>query len=147
MVVYYKGDKMLVLKILGVLFVIYLLFEIVRIIDEFTVKRYRYIFFNKQTFISSSIGYACAVVGYIWYTNALEGHGDVLNGKLLMIISALFLFWVILKNITSTGFFIGIVLTPVQQAIYLTLAAGGVLLVLLLSLAYADAKPVYRIDD
>jgi len=137
---------MLVLKILGVLLALFSLFKITQEINKFTNKRYRYLFFNKKTLLSSFAGYASAIVGYIWYTNALQQHGDILNGKLLMIIGALFLFWTVVYNIANTSFFIGTVFTLVQQISYLIVAAGGIILYVIMIAVYADAKPVYRID-
>jgi len=137
---------MLILKILAALVALYVIYLIAVAINQFTQKRYKYLFLNKTTLTTSLSGYGALFFGYSWYMNALDKHGDILNGQILIGIGVLLLLWTLDSNIKNTGLFIGIVFTAIQQVIYLIVGAAGLFILLLLFAAYAQAKPVYRID-
>jgi len=137
---------MLILKILAALVALYVIYLIAVAINQFTQKRYRYLFLNQTTLITSLSGYGALLFGYSWYMNALDKHGDILNGQILIGIGVVLLFWTIYSNIKNTGLLIGIIFTVIQQIIYFVVAAAGALILFLLFAAYAQAKPVYRID-
>ena len=137
---------MLILKILAVLAVLYMLYLIAIALNQFTQKRYGYLFLNPATLTTSLSGYGALFFGYSWYMNALDKHGDILNGQILIGIGILLLLWTIYSNIKNTGLLIGIVFTAIQQIIYLVVGTAGLFILLLLFAAYAEAKPVYRID-
>ena len=137
---------MLILKILAALAVLYVLYLIAIALNKFTQKRYGYLFLNPTTLTTSLSGYGALFFGYSWYMNALDKHGDILNGQILIGIGALLLLWTIYSNIKNTGLLIGIVFTAIQQIIYIVVGAAGLFILLLLFAAYAQAKPVYRID-
>ena len=137
---------MLILKILAVLAALYLLYLLTIGVNRFTLKRYNYLFINTLTLSTSLGGYAASVGGYFWYMTALKNHADILNGQILMGIGALLLLYTLYKNIMHTDETIGLVLTVVQQVIYLVAGVIGLILICLIFLAYSDAKPVYRIN-
>jgi len=137
---------MLILKILASLVALYVIYLIAVAINQFTQKRYEYLFLNKTTLITSLSGYGALLFGYSWYMNALDKHGDILNGQILIGVGILLLLWTIYSNIKNTGLLIGIVFTAIQQIIYLVVGAAGIFILLLLFAAYGEAKPVYRID-
>ena len=137
---------MLILKILASLVTLYVIYLIAVAINQFTQKRYEYLFLNKTTLITSLSGYGALLFGYSWYMNALDKHGDILNGQILIGVGILLLLWTIYSNIKNTGLLIGIVFTAIQQIIYLVVGAAGIFILLLLFAAYGEAKPVYRID-
>ena len=137
---------MLILKILAALVALYVIYLIAVAINQFTQKRYKYLFLNQTTLITSLSGYGALLFGYSWYMNALNKHGDILNGQILVGIGALLLLWTIYSNIKNTGLLIGIVFTAIQQIIYLVVGATSLFILFLLVAAYAEAKPVYRID-
>jgi len=137
---------MLILKILAALAVLYALYMIAVEINKYTQKKYRYLFLNKITLITSLSGYGASFFGYNWYVNALSQHGDILNGQILMAIGAILLLWTIYTNIDKTGLFTGTIFTVIQQVIYLVVGAAGLFILVLLFAVYAQAKPVYRID-
>jgi uncharacterized membrane protein YuzA (DUF378 family) len=78
--------------------------------------------------------------------NALNKHGDILNGQILMVIGVSLLLWTIYTNIKNTGLLTGVIFTFIQQIIYLVVGAAGIFILFLLFAMYAQAKPVYRID-
>ena len=137
---------MLILKILAALVALYVIYLIAVALNQFTQKRYGYLFLNKKTLITSLSGYGALLFGYSWYMNALDKHGDILNGQILIGIGVVLLFWTIYSNIKNTGLLIGIIFTVIQQIIYLVVGAAGLFILFLLFAAYAQAKPVYRID-
>ena len=78
--------------------------------------------------------------------NALDKHGDILNGQILIGIGILLLLWTIYSNIKNTDLIIGMIFTFMQQVLYFIVAAAGAVILFLFFAAYAQAKPVYRID-
>ncbi|WP_151899636.1 hypothetical protein [Sulfurimonas hydrogeniphila] len=137
---------MLILKIIAALVVLYVLYIIAIEINKYTQKKYRYLFLNKITLITSLSGYGVSFFGYNWYVNALSQHGDILNGQILMAIGAILLLWTMYTNIDKTGLFTGAIFTVIQQVLYLVVGAAGLFILVLLFAVYAQAKPVYRID-
>lgn len=137
---------MLILEILGVLLALFTLFVIGELINRFTTNRYNYLFFNKETFISSLVGYAGCFIGDMWYMSALKEGGDVLNGLIIIGVGVIALLWTLYSNIKNTNFIIGIVFTPLQQLGYLVVAAGGAIFMAFIGVLVSQAKPVYRID-
>jgi len=137
---------MLILKILAALVVLYVIYQIAIALNLFTQKRYGYLFLNKQTLITSLSGYGALLFGESWYLSALAKHGDILNGQILIGIGVLLLLWTIYSNITNTGLLTGIIFTAIQQIIYLVVGAASFLILFLLFAAYANVKPVYRIN-
>ena len=137
---------MLILKILAALAVLYVLYLIAIALNKFTQKRYGYLFLNPATLTTSLSGYGALFFGYSWYMNALNKHGDILNGQILIGIGILLLLWTIYSNIKNTDLIIGVMFTFIQQILYFVVAAAGALILFLLFAAYAQAKPVYRID-
>ena len=137
---------MLILKILAALAVLLILYFIAIEINKYTQKRYRFLFLNKTTLTTSLSGYGSLLVGYNWYVNTLEKHGDILNGQILIGVGTLLLFWTIYNNIKNTGLVVGTLFTLIQQLLYLMIGAGGLFILLVLVLVSAQAKPVYSID-
>jgi len=137
---------MLILKILAVLAALYLLYQLAIVVNRYTYRRYNYLFINTITMSTSLGGYGASLFGYFWYTKALHNHTDILNGQILMGIGALLLLYTFYRNIMHTDEIVGVLLTVAQQIIYLVIGALGFILLLIMLLAYAEAKPVYRIN-
>lgn len=138
---------MLVVKIIGFLVAIYLVFMLVVKINDYTRDKYRYDFFNMTNFTISAIGYGLLYFGYIWYMKALDKHGDVLNGQILIGIGIVLLLGVIYLNVKNTSLSAGVSLSIVQAPIYSVLSIIA-LFVLLASIAFfSETKPVYNIND
>lgn len=137
---------MLILKILAGLAVMYILYMIAIEINKYTQKRYRYLFLDKVTLATSLSGYGALFVGYGWYMNALKNHGDILNGQILIGVGLALLIWTIYSNIKNTDLLIGSLFTVIQQIIYIAVGIGGAVILFFLFAAFAQAKPVYRIN-
>ncbi len=138
---------MLVVKIIGFLVATYLIFMLVVKINDYTRDKYRYDFFNMTNFTISAIGYGLLYFGYIWYMKALDKHGDVLNGQILIGIGIILLLGVIYLNVKNTSLSAGVSLSIVQAPIYSVLSIIA-LFVLLASIAFfSETKPVYNIND
>lgn len=138
---------MLVVKIICFLVAMYLVFMLVVKINDYTRDKYRYDFFNMTNFTISAIGYGLLYFGYIWYMKALDKHGDVLNGQILIGIGIVLLLGVIYLNVKNTSLSAGVSLSIVQAPIYSVLSIIA-LFVLLASIAFfSETKPVYNIND
>ena len=86
---------MLILKILAALAVLFVLYKIAIEVNKFTQKNYQYLFLNQTTLTTSLVGYGSSLLGYMWYMDALNKHGDILNGQILMVIGVSLLLWTI----------------------------------------------------
>jgi hypothetical protein len=137
---------MLVLKILAALAALYGLYLIAIGVNRFTQKRYGYLFLNRVTLFTSLGGYFSLYFGYRWYMNMLVKHGDILNGQIVMVIGVALLLWTLYSNIKHTGLFIGIVFTVIQQILYFVVGVISIIILIMLGAAYAQAKPIYRIN-
>ncbi len=137
---------MLILEILGVLLALFILFITLKWVNQFTTMHYSYLFINKEMLISSLIGYAGLIAGYLWYMSALKEGGDTLNGLIIIGVGVLALLWTLYSNMNNTNIIIGILLTPLQQMGYLVVAAGGAVVLAFIVVLAFEAKPVYRID-
>ena len=137
---------MLILKILGSVALLFILYLLAVKINEFTAKRHGYLFLNKTTLTTSLSGYVSCFFGYTWYMDALQKHGDILNGEILMAVGVGLLLWTLYSNIKNTDIVVGFLFRFVQQALYLVAGAVGLVILLLMFAMFAEAKPVYRID-
>ena len=137
---------MMILKILGILASIAALYFLIKGMQAFIYKVYRYELFNWKNYVITTIGYVLIYIGYKLFNKALESHGDLLNGELLFGIGVIFVLYVIYDNIKHTSVIIGGLFTLVQLVLYVGLAAVGLFVLFAMFAMYAGAKPVYRID-
>ena len=138
---------MVVLSIIGIIIALILVALFVQYSNKQSQRAYNYEIFNAGNFIVSVLGYLAIYFGNGWYTDALKGQGDLLNGELLMAIGGVFLLGVVYLNIKNTSFLYGLVMSVVTEIFYAA-ATPVVLLVLLMTAAFfAETKPVYNIND
>lgn len=138
---------MTVLIIIGILVSIYLVYLLVIKVNQYTIKKYDYEFFNMANYLISALAYVLLYFGYKWYMSALEKHGDMLNGQILIVIGVILLIGVIYINIKNTSPTVGISLSIVQAPIYSALAVVSVLAIAMAIAFFAETKPVYSIND
>jgi hypothetical protein len=143
---YKEGEKMLVLKIIGVALALFLLYKLVMKINEYTNKKYSHIFFDEITTGVYIAIYAAIYLGYQWYLNALETSNDPLNGLVVISIGILTFICILIYNIKRTKFLFGLVFTFIQAVLLIPFCLIGVLMILGLLALALDAKPVYHID-
>ncbi|MBU3014038.1 hypothetical protein KO488_04660 [Poseidonibacter lekithochrous] len=110
---------MVVLLVLGVVtFYIFVLFLMIKTNRYTNIKRGKEFFHGKYLFVYF-ISFTLIYYGYEWYEEAIESNGDILNGIILIILAAILLVLVIIRNIKSSNFIFGITITIVQIILYM----------------------------
>lgn len=138
---------MLVLKIIGALVAIFLVYLFVIWINGYTDKKYKYEFFNLGNYFVSALGYVLIYYGHDWYVSALEKNLDILNGQLIMGFGVMLLAGVVYYNIKNTSLSTGLALSVVQLLLYSVLAVVGFLALIMAIGYFSQTKPVYNVND
>jgi len=138
---------MLVLKIIGILITVFLVYLMIVKVNEYTIQKYRYEFFNMGNFLISAVGYGLLYFGYKWYMSALEKNQDILNGQILIGIGVILILTVIYYNIKNTSGPTGLALSLVQAPIYSVLAVFSLIVLIAAVAFFSETKPVYNIND
>jgi len=138
---------MLVLKIIGILIAVFLVYLLIVKVNEYTIEKYRYEFFNMGNFLLSAVGYGLLYFGYKWYMNALEKNQDILNGQILIGIGLILILTVIYYNIKNTSGPTGLIFSLIQAPIYSVLAVFAVIALIAAVAFFSETKPVYNISD
>jgi vacuolar-type H+-ATPase subunit I/STV1 len=116
-------------------------------VNEYTIQKYRYEFFNMGNFLISAVGYGLLYFGYKWYMSALEKNQDILNGQILIGIGVILILTVIYYNIKNTSGPTGLALSLVQAPIYSVLAVFSLIVLIAAVAFFSETKPVYNIND
>jgi len=138
---------MFVLKVLGVILGLYLLYEFIKLLNRVSDKKYNYKFFDEGSAFIVSIGYYFCYFGYSWYEDAVRVGGDILNGSILMGIGAIILLIMMYINIKSTNLFMGVVFGIFQFLVYIPVAVIAFYLVVVIIAALFQTKPVYVLNN
>jgi hypothetical protein len=137
---------MTVLKIIGFIAFVLLLYWLVISINSYSYKKYKYEFFNMQNFVTTAIGYAFLFFGNNWYMNAVKANGDLLNGGILIGIGAVTVLYVVYINIKRTDLLFGLFFTLFQLVLYVALTLGAAFALLIVMAALSETKPVYNLN-
>lgn len=137
---------MLVLSIIGIIVGIILVYGIVIHVNEYTLKKYDYEYFDLVTYGISAAGYVLIFYGNGWYQSALAADKDILNGILVMGIGVALILVVIYMNFKNTPAKLSILVTPLQQLFYAVFAVFGFLAVIFAIGYVAQTKPVFDIS-
>ena len=137
---------MLVLKIIGVLAVLFLLAMFVSRMNSYTQKKYRYEIFNWYNLTAAGVGYGFMLYGRSWYLEEVTKGGDTLNGMILFAIGMFIIFMVVRNNIKKTSFKFGLYFSVVQLALYIPASAIAFYGLLMAVAFFAQARPVYSIN-
>ncbi|MBN2248806.1 MAG: hypothetical protein JW682_00510 [Campylobacterales bacterium] len=136
---------MLVLSIIGIIVGLFFVYGIVIYVNEYTLKKYDYEYFDLVTYGISAAGYVLIFYGNSWYQSALVEDKDILNGILVMGIGVALILAVIYKNFKHTPAKLSIFVTPLQQLLYAVFAVFGFLAVIFAIGYFAQTKPVFDI--
>lgn len=137
---------MLLLKIIGIMLFLLLLYLLMEKINKFTLKKYSYEFFSKDLLGVYIVIYAGLFFGYKWYLNSLVNNTDILNGIILMSIASLIFLTILIKNIKSTTFYFGLLFTIIQAILFIPFVISGFIVILMLFAYFSQTKPVYNIN-
>lgn len=137
---------MTVLTILGLLLAIAVVIAVITMVNEYSIKKYHYQFFNWGNLVVVSLGYLSIFYGDSWYDRALKSSGDVLNGQLLIAIGVIMVVGMFIYHIRRTGFFFGVFFSIVQFVIYLPTSFLAFFALIILLAWLSDTKPVINLN-
>ncbi|BFG80540.1 hypothetical protein PTKU46_85740 [Paraburkholderia terrae] len=141
---------MLVIKLILAVVVIGALIFGIKQFNQHCMSRFGHAFFTKRAFYITATAIAVFTVGNMWRRSSLEGHGDTLNGIVLMVVGVLIACWLIYENVRRTNSIWGIVGSVGQLGLFSVLAWVWLPLMaialLCQFLALASAKPVYVVN-
>lgn len=137
---------MTVLKILAIVLLAILIYVFILKVNGYTNKKYKYEIFNLGNYVLSVIAYLLAFFGNKLHVEALNNHGDVLNGELLMLFATLLILLVIYNNVKKTNSMFGLLFSVVQQILYLVLTIPGLYAAALILAYFANTRPVFDIN-
>jgi membrane-associated HD superfamily phosphohydrolase len=137
---------MLVLKIIGVIFVIaFVIFSLFKI-KSFYENKFNKRLYLELTSILISVCYVVFFFSFRWYENALSSNGDIYNGLILMSICLVTIICVIIYNIKQSNFLYGVLLS-IYQLIACIVGVAIIIFVILIILGISsNIRPVYKIN-
>ena len=138
---------MTVLKIIGIILFMGLIYFIIRKINSYSFRKYNYGFFSNELFFLYCVIYALLFFGYDLYTDAVKVDGDILNGILIFTFGVILFIVRLILNIKIAKFFFGVLLTLAQFIIYIPIALGGLIVLIILLLIASQIKPVYNVNS
>jgi hypothetical protein len=138
---------MTVLKIIGVFLFVGLIYFFITKINSFSYKKYKYGFFSNELFFLYCLIYALLFFGYDLYMDAAKVDGDILNGILLLAFGVILLAIRLVLNIKIAKFFLGLFFTIVQFIIFMPIALGGLIVLIVILLIATQIKPVYNVNS
>ena len=138
---------MFVLKIIVFLIALFLVYRFIVEVNEYTMKKYSYEFFNWGNYFASAAGYGFIYFGNNWYTDALKNGGDLLNGELLVLIGFILIVSVVTYNVKMTSILIGLTLSIIQLILYIGFAIAGFFILIMAIAFFAQIRPVYSINE
>ena len=137
---------MTVLMIIGVFIFMGLIYFFIRKINSFSFRKYKYGFFSNELFFLYCIIYVLLFFVYDLYTDAAKVNGDILNGILLFAFGVILLAIRLVLNIKIAKFFFGVLFTIIQFFIFIPIALGGFVILMIILLITTHVKPVYNVN-
>lgn len=138
---------MTVLKIIGVFLLVGLIYFFITKINSFSYKNYKYGFFSNELFFLYCLIYALLFFGYDLYMDAAKVDGDILNGILLFTFGVILLAIRLVLNIKIAKFFFGVLFTIIQFFIFIPIALGGFVILMIILLIASQIKPVFNVNS
>ena len=138
---------MLVLKIIGGAILFFALLMFFTQWYEKLERKYQYDFFDTQLFVVAALSNSAIYFGHMWYLEALKVNGDRLNGELLITFGIWGLIYVVYRNIKGTNFFIGILGSVLQLALFGAGTVFAIIAIFGLIAALSETKPTYVINN
>lgn len=121
------------------------LYILVVMINDESLKRYKYEFFSYANLAITAVAYLLLYFGYRWYQSELSVDGDLLNGALLMLFGLILLMGILYNHIKRSSILFGLVVGVFQLILYIPLSFFSIFGVLLVAAWLFETKPVYRL--
>ena len=138
---------MLVLKIIAGITLLWSLYWVITTLNEKVMQKFKYDFLDSGSFGIAFVSNLFIYFGHMWYLEAIEKSGDILNGMVLIGIGIVGLLLLTFINIKRTNFIIGITGSVIQIALFGIASFFAFFLIFLAFAFMANARPVYNIND
>jgi hypothetical protein len=138
---------MTVLMIIGVFLFMGLIYFFIRRINTFSFRKYKYGFFSSEVFFLYCIIYALLFFGYDLYSDAAKVDGDILNGILIFAFGVILLTIRLVLNIKIAKFFLGLFFTIVQFFIFIPMALGGFIILMIILMIESQIKSIFNVNS
>ena len=138
---------MTVLKIIGVFLFVGLIYFFITKINSFSYKKYKYGFFSNELFFLYCLIYALLFFGYDLYMDAAKVDGDILNGILIFAFGVILLIIRLVLNIKIAKFFLGLFFTIVQFFIFIPMALGGFVILMIILMIESQIKSIFNVNS
>ena len=133
--------------IIGVFLFMGLIYFLIRKINSFSYKKYKYGFFSSELFFLYCIIYTLLFFGYDLYVDAAKVDGDILNGILLFAFGVILLAIRLVLNIKIAKFFLGLFFTIAQFFIFIPIAAGGLAILMIILMIESQIKSIFNVNS
>lgn len=138
---------MTVLMFIGVFLFMGLIYFFIRKINSFSFRKYKYGFFSSELFFLYCIIYALLFFVYDLYTDAAKVNGDILNGILIFAFGVILLAIRLVLNIKIAKFFLGLFFTIVQFFIFIPIALGGLVVLMIILMIESQIKSIFNANS
>ena len=100
-----------------------------------------------EFFFLYCIIYALLFFGYDLYSDVAKVDGDILNGILIFAFGVILLAIRLVLNIKIAKFFLGVLFTIIQFFIFIPIALGGFVILMVILLIATQIKPVFNVNS
>ncbi len=100
-----------------------------------------------EFFFLYCIIYALLFFGYDLYTDAVKENGDILNGILIFAFGVILLTIRLVLNIKIAKFFLGLFFTIVQFFIFISMALGGFVILMIILMIESQIKSIFNVNS
>ena len=138
---------MLVLKIVIGILLLWALYWVITGLNNKVMQKFKHDFLDSGSFGIAFVSNLCIYFGHMWYIEALEKSGDVLNGMFIMEVGGIGLLFLVVLNIRKTNFVVGLTGSVIQIALFGIASFFAFFLIFLVGAFFANARPVYNIND
>ena len=138
---------MIVLSIIAALIALAFIVWFVQYSNDYSTRVYGYEVFNTEEFFGYMVAYVMLYFGYNWFEEALNDHGDILNGILLVLIGLIVIAGMVYNTIKQTSLRYGLGMSLIKALLYAVAAPVVVGIVMIVGAWLMETKPVVRLDD
>jgi len=134
---------MLMLTLITLLLAAAAMYTFIQWFNTYTRTHARYEFFTMEHSVGMVFSYALIYFGNRW----MQTGDDWLNGAIVIGIGMLVLIGVVINNFTKTPRLFAIAGSLAQLILYIPIAIGAVIIVVVMLAWFSETKPVYVINN
>lgn len=141
---------MLVLKILGIVIGIIIIYTIIQKLNRKCIEKFDFSLYSRGMSTGYFISGLFLFFGWVWYNYALQEKTDILNGQVLMGVGALIAMFYIIISYYRTNIIYGTIgaVINLTTLLFFTFIGGYLFIIYVIFniILLSSAKPVYIIN-